>query len=102
MLCEEPDLDFDKKEALYRIVQECCNNVTRHAQAQVVGISLAQTDGRVTLEVTDDGVGFDPASAHPGHMGLISMRERAAAIGAGLAIQSAPGEGTRVVVDVPT
>jgi signal transduction histidine kinase len=102
ILPAEPQLDLDKKEALYRILQECFNNITRHAHAHAIGVSLTQVNGRVKLEVTDDGVGFNPASPYPGHMGLVSMRERAAAIGAGLSIQSAPGQATRVIVEVPS
>jgi signal transduction histidine kinase len=53
------------------------------------------------LEVADDGVGFDPRGSYPGHLGLTSMRERSAAVGGTLDIESAPGNGTRVRVRVP-
>jgi signal transduction histidine kinase len=98
----EPDLDLDTKEALYRIVQECLNNVIRHAQAHVVGFSLTEQNRCVRIEVTDDGVGFDPSSSFPGHLGLTSMHERAVGIGATLVVDSAPGKGTRVSVELPT
>jgi signal transduction histidine kinase len=55
----------------------------------------------VTLEVTDNGIGFDVAERHPGHMGLSTMAERAASLGGNLEVHSAPGAGTVVRVAVP-
>jgi signal transduction histidine kinase len=55
----------------------------------------------VTLEIADDGVGFDPSADFPGHLGLRSMRERAARIGGQIEIESAPGAGARVRVWAP-
>jgi signal transduction histidine kinase len=97
----EPDLPQAAKEALYRIAQEASNNVAKHARARGTRISLRTDDEAVTLEVSDDGVGFDPALPRPGHMGLRTMRERAEMIGASLEIASAPGEGTLVRVRAP-
>jgi len=99
--CDEPTLPFEVKEALYRIAQEALNNTVKHAQAAKVGIRLDDCEGQITLEVRDDGVGFDPGVEHPGHLGLHSMRERAARLGAALEIQSGPGRGTLVRVCIP-
>jgi signal transduction histidine kinase len=102
-LCSEPDISIDKKEAYYRIAQEALHNVVKHAKAQHAWVSLAQADGALTLEVRDDGVGFDPETDYAGHLGLKSMRERAGTIGASVTFESAPGAGSRVRLrTVPT
>ncbi len=95
-----PDLPAEVHVAFYRIAQEALNNVIKHAQARQVSVSLtcAQAPVRVELRIADDGRGFDPAAVSPEHLGLDIIRERAQAIGASLAIQSAPGGGTQVVV----
>jgi ligand-binding sensor domain-containing protein/signal transduction histidine kinase len=82
--------------ALYRIAQEALNNVVKHAQAHHAVVSLCCQDRRVELEVSDDGCGFDPAAVQPDHLGLGIIRERARDIGAYLAINSQPGQGTTV------
>jgi len=97
----EPDAPLPTKQALSRIAQEALHNVVKHARAQRVRLELVVTDGRVRLSVVDDGDGFDPDGAFPGHLGLRSMEERARAVGGSLALSSAPGGGTRVTVDVP-
>ncbi|RIL07702.1 hypothetical protein DCC79_14615, partial [bacterium] len=99
-LSDEPEVSLDVKEALYRIAQEALHNVAKHARATRVSLRLAQSGGRLRLTVRDDGRGFDPAGLFPGHLGLQSMRERAAAIGGTLGIESAPGKGTTVRVEV--
>ena len=86
---------------LLRIVQEAMNNVRRHADATVIRVHASSTAGRVTIEVRDNGVGFDPAAAVGGY-GLRSMRDRAASVGGTLAIESRPRSGARVIVEVPT
>jgi signal transduction histidine kinase len=88
----------DVKEALYRIAVELMNNAVKHAQVTRISLRLQTQDRMITLEVHDDGVGFDPQGASPGHLGLRSMQERAAQIGAALEIESAPGRGTQVQV----
>jgi signal transduction histidine kinase len=95
---EEPLLSFEAKEALYRIAQESLNNTVKHAQAERVDIRLGVRQGEVTLELMDDGVGFDPQAEYSGHMGLNSMHERAAQIGGILEIVSEAGQGTVVRV----
>jgi signal transduction histidine kinase len=89
------------EEHLYRLALEALNNALKHAGASRLAVGLAAAGGEFRLTVQDDGVGFDPDVARPGHMGLTTMRERAAAVGGRLAIDSAPGRGTRVEVTVP-
>jgi signal transduction histidine kinase/PAS domain-containing protein len=89
--------------ALYRIAQEAMTNVVRHAHATRVDVLVEVRGERVKLMVEDDGVGFEPHRSWRGdHIGLIGMRERAEALGGTLTIESAPGEGTTVVVEVPS
>jgi signal transduction histidine kinase len=93
-LGEEPDLSAGAREAFYRIAQEALHNIVKHARPNIIDLSLASEDGATTLSIRDDGVGFDPEGDFPGHLGLQSMRERAARVGATLAIESSPGRGT--------
>ncbi|HEV7985685.1 MAG TPA: ATP-binding protein [Steroidobacteraceae bacterium] len=85
---------------LYRIVQECLTNISRHAEAVNVEISVSQEPIRVELSVHDDGRGFDPASAARG-FGLIGIRERVKALGGSCCIESASGRGTTIVAQMP-
>jgi PAS domain S-box-containing protein len=87
---------------LYRIVQEALANVARHGNAERVGVRLARHGTRVVAAVTDDGVGFDPASVRPGGLGLVTMRERAELIGATLVVRSRRGRGTEVRLVIAT
>lgn len=98
--CPEPEMTLPAKETLYRIAQEAMHNIAKHARAARVDVELTQVEG-VTLTIRDDGVGFDPASEFPGHLGLRSMRERAERAGGTLHIESAAGRGTRLTVRVP-
>jgi signal transduction histidine kinase len=100
-LCSEPDIPLPAKEAFYRIAQEAVNNAVKHARAHHIAVRLVCHDHQAELEIVDDGVGFDPNGEFPGHMGLRSMRERADAVGAHFAINSAPGEGAKVTVAYP-
>ncbi len=97
-------LPADTEVAVYRIVQEALNNVATHAQATSVQLFVDFTPGTVRVVVQDDGRGFDvdalPASPRR-HLGLIGMRERAESVGGKLEIRSRPGEGTRVILEVP-
>ena len=89
------------EEGLYRVALEALNNTLRHARASSVTVYLHQNRRAVTLEVADDGVGFDPAIAQKrGGFGLCGMEERAARLGGKLTVQSNPGEGTRVKMEV--
>ena len=88
-------------QALYRIAQESLNNVLKHARARSVTVKLRQEVQTVILEITDDGIGFDPAVAREqGGLGLLGIAERVAQIGGRLTLRSAPGAGTQVRVEV--
>jgi len=100
-LVDEPDLSLEKKEALYRIAQEALHNIVKHARATNVVLRLARQERGVFLEVCDNGKGFDPTGPFPGHLGVRSMRERVTKIGGTLTIESAPGQGTCIHVQVP-
>ena len=92
-------LPLQVEEGLFRITQEALNNVLKHAQAKSVAILLAQEEHMIRLEVTDDGVGFDPAKAcEAGCLGLHSMKERAQEMDAEFEIISQLGSGARVIV----
>jgi len=95
-------LPAEEKIALFRIAQEALTNCARHAQAKAVAVELNTEIDHLELSITDDGVGVDLAGAgHNGRgFGLLSMQERAEAIGGSWSIESAPGKGTRVTVRV--
>lgn len=86
----------DVQVGIYRIAQEALNNVVKHARASNVSVRLVFQPDAVVLTVEDDGCGFDLDHVAAGHLGLGIMRERAAAIGAILQIDSRPGSGTRL------
>jgi signal transduction histidine kinase len=100
-LCSEPECDFAVKEALYRIALEAIHNAVKHARATEIVLVMSENDGGVMVEVRDNGKGFDPSAAYPGHLGLKSMRERAQALKGHLAIDSAPEQGTTVRARLP-
>jgi signal transduction histidine kinase len=100
-LCAEPELPLKVKQDLYRVAQEALHNTVKHAHASKVRVRLHQTSEAVTLEVCDDGRGFDAAASFPGHLGLHSMRERVRGLGGELQIESTPGQGTCIRVGVP-
>ncbi len=89
------------EENLYRIAQEALNNSLKHARAGQVSLRLEETAGQIRLRIADNGVGFSTDSAASGGMGLKMMQERAAQINARLSIQSSPGAGTVILVEVP-
>ncbi len=98
---ERLDLAPDVEEHLYRLVLEALNNALKHADAAAIDVELRVEDDRLLVGVRDDGRGFDPGQEHPGHLGLHTMRERAAAVGGELEVTSAPDEGSAVLVTVP-
>jgi signal transduction histidine kinase/HAMP domain-containing protein len=92
--------------AAFRIVQEAVSNCARHARPTKVGVHVAVRDGRLHLEIEDDGVGFDvvevSARARTGEaVGLEGMRERAEIAGGTFRVDSVPGHGTRVLAEIP-
>ena len=98
-----PPIPAPLASVLYRVAQEGLRNAARHAGAERVEIFLRREPGRATLEVVDDGRGFDVRRAEerrPG-MGLFSMRERVGLVNGSLRVESSPGRGTRVVASVP-
>lgn len=87
---------------VYRIVQEAVANAVRHASAKTIVIGLRAVRGRrLQVDVVDDGAGFDPARTGGNGLGLPGMRERAAAIGGTLSLESQPGLGTRIRLLLP-
>ncbi len=87
---------------LYRIAQEALNNVLKHAQARQITVTLGREHNRVRMEIADDGVGFDPELTRAcGGWGLRGMEERATQLGGQLIINSRPGAGTCIQVEVP-
>ncbi len=101
---EAPNIDrlpAAVEEALYRIAQESLHNVVKHASASEARIVLTMTDSACLLITSDDGRGFDPAAVPPGHLGLAGMVARAERLGGSLSIESRPGSGTRVSVELP-
>jgi len=94
----EGSLSPQVEEGLYRIGQEALNNALKHSRASSVVVRLCRGPRSVVLEVVDDGVGFQPAA--PRGFGLRGMEERAARLRGTLTVDSAPGRGTRVRVEV--
>jgi signal transduction histidine kinase len=91
--------------ALYRVVQEALTNATKHAHASQVSIRVQRVSGALCCSIQDDGAGFDVRTVRSGRkprgLGLIGMRERLNAIGGTLLIDSAPGQGTKLLIRVP-
>jgi signal transduction histidine kinase len=94
-------LSTDVTLSLYRVVQEALQNAIKYSQAKKVAVHLGGSTSRLALSVVDDGVGFDIDMMEAKGLGLVSMRERLEAIGGGLEICSAPGEGVRVEAAIP-
>ena len=100
-LPDEPPIPVGTKQDIYRIAQEALHNLVKHSHAKHASLRLRVDRDALTMEVADDGEGFDPSQSYPGHFGLPSMRERAQSGGGELQIESRPGEGTTVRVRVP-
>jgi signal transduction histidine kinase len=94
-------LPVEMEHELYRLAQEALNNVVKHARAHTVGVRLQVGTQTASLEVRDDGIGFDPSSRGVGGSGLCSMRQRAEQLGGVLHVVSAPDSGTLIRVQVP-
>lgn len=92
-----------QEEALLRVAQEALHNALRHSGAAHVAVRLTRVGPAARLVVTDDGAGFDPHRVRRAgrHLGLVSMRDRAAGVGGRLTVHSAPGEGTTIEMEVP-
>ncbi len=100
----KPRLTPEVEIALFRIVQELLTNVAKHAVASRVTLSLVEKGERVSLTITDNGIGFDPIisdrSGREKGWGLLNIRERAESIGGKLTVESKPGQGTHVKIDM--
>jgi signal transduction histidine kinase len=97
---DELPLPVDVKLAFYRAAQEALTNAAQHAGARAMLVQLRHwRNGRLLLEVEDDGRGFDPEAVSPDHLGVAMMRERLQAVGATLRVRSRPGEGTRIIAE---
>jgi signal transduction histidine kinase len=90
------------KTGLYRMLQECLTNISRHAQAKTVDILLIATDLQIEMRIVDDGCGFAPeARLKRGSFGLFGLGERAVLLGGSVTVESAPQAGTRITVRLP-
>jgi signal transduction histidine kinase len=103
----QPDLQLSDLVAalLYRTAREAVRNVQEHAEARTLELRVAQENGRVSLSVADDGRGFAPADAlarpAEGHFGLRLLHDQVRDAGGTLEIDSAPGRGAKLTVEVP-
>src|SRR6266496_1877258 len=97
----ERRLSLEVEQAIYRIAQETLANIARHSHATRVDMSLVYESESLQLSVSDNGCGFDTNTKSPG-MGLRSIRERVSSVHGTVQVQSAPGHGTRLLVQVPT
>jgi signal transduction histidine kinase len=98
----EPHMTDMEAERLFRIVQEALHNVVKHAQTDRAHVALQFENGRILVQIEDHGQGFAPETANTGqrHKGLTTMRERAEKMGGSLTVDSRPGKGTCLTVEV--
>ncbi|MER7841992.1 GAF domain-containing sensor histidine kinase [Streptomyces sp. NPDC096040] len=92
-----------QEEALLRVAQEALHNALRHSGAEHVDVTVDRRGSGAVLRVTDDGSGFDPHLTRSAgrHLGLVSMRDRTSGVGGTLTVESAPGKGTTIEMEVP-
>ena len=98
---EWPEVEGAVTLCLYRVAQEALRNVTQHARARSVRVSLERRDALVVMRVADDGCGFDGAAARPSGIGLVSLGERVRLLGGTLEVETAKEAGTAVTVSLP-
>jgi signal transduction histidine kinase len=98
-----PELDHDRVELVYRVAQEGLRNVVQHAGAGAVAVELGVDAGVLVLCITDDGTGCDPdrLTTGPGGLGLRALGAMASQQGAALLLDSGPGQGTTLRLEVP-
>lgn len=94
-------LDHNTEMVLYRVIQECVNNVIKHAQASILDIQIIKDDDGISVMIEDNGIGFDPSQQKEG-IGLANLKTRIGFLKGQLDIQSAPGKGTLVAIFVGT
>jgi NarL family two-component system sensor histidine kinase LiaS len=97
----ERALPLEKEQTLFRLVQEALSNVARHSHATRVDLNLDYNSSQVSLQIKDNGQGFDPEAQQRTGYGLQSMEQRARSVGGELTVQSSPGLGTRVQANIP-
>ena len=90
----------DHRRQVFLFFKESLTNIIKHARASEIDLAAGLDEGRFTLMIRDNGVGFDPATAPPG-LGLANMKSRARQLGGTVAITTAPGEGTTIILSVP-
>jgi signal transduction histidine kinase len=93
--------DAAREVAVYRIVQQSLQNIRRHSRAKSAEVRLCCAGECLHLEIEDRGIGFDPAGVQEDRFGLQGIRQRARLLGGRATIESAPGKGTRIVVELP-
>ena len=96
-----PPLSMMVEHAVYRIIQEALTNARRHSHSENIRVELLQNGNRLRIAVEDWGAGFDPDKVSSSHFGLVGIRERAERLGGRATVDSAPGKGTRIVVEIP-
>jgi signal transduction histidine kinase len=94
-------LPAEVETTVYRVVQEALTNAAKHAQATRVGVAVTRSGGFVSVVVEDDGTGFDPDAPTTGRLGLLGMRERVELVRGEIDVESRPGAGTTVAVQIP-
>lgn len=96
-----PRLEETAEVTVYRIAQEALANAFRHARASSIVVEVCADGGRLHLEIRDDGCGFEPGRRRSSALGLLSMEERALALGGRLEVRSMPSRGTTILLDCP-
>lgn len=101
--CGVRALPASQEEAMLRVAQEALHNALRHSAADRVDVTIARRGQGAVLSVTDNGKGFEPRTVRRAgrHLGLVSMRDRSSGVGGRLTVQSAPGQGTTIEMEVP-
>ncbi len=99
----EHNLPIQVQLQYYRVAEEALNNALKHAHASAVRVTIYSTTDLVTMEIADNGQGFDPATtAASGGLGLTSIRERMENLGGSVEIETAPNKGTTIRVQLKT
>ena len=94
-------IQSNKKVHLYRIIQETFNNINKHAQASTIIVSILNKENYILVEIYDDGIGFSLKNKKKG-IGLQNMFSRAKACGGSIEIKTKIGEGTTLIIKIPT